>query len=760
MSLVPTRILLTEDSPSDADVLQEMLHHAGPGRFVFTWVERLEEALAWLRQEAFDVLLLDLSLPDSSGSDTFLRARNAAPQVPIVVLTGIEDEDFGVRAVHQGVQDYLVKGRVDGPQIARAIRYAIERKQAELDAQRLLHELEAHKGELERQNEVLHRLNRTLKALSASSQAMMRATDESAYLNEVCQIIVRDCGHSLVWIGFARDDPEKTVQAVAQAGFDEGYLEKLHVTWADTERGRGPTGTAIRTGRPSACKNMQTDLNFAPWRAEALRRGYVSSLVVPLMDGDRAFGALTIYSQEPDPFTPEEVQLLSELAADVKYGIGALRLRQAHAQAEQALREREQELAAIYENAPLIMLLVDGERRVHKANKQAEMFAGRSVTDLFGRSAGEALRCLHAAEDRRGCGFGPHCGHCALRGTIVSTVRTGSSQQQVEVTLPFAEADGESDRTFLVSTLRLQLRGQPMALVTMLDITRRKQAEEALQAAHAGLEVRVGERTAQLRALAAELTQSEERERRRIAQILHDDLQQLLVAARLRLEAVRERPEAGAIADDLLRIEELIGESNDVARGLSHELSPTVLHEHGLAAGLRWLGRWMYEKHGLVVRVDANAPAETLEHDVKVLLFQSVRELLFNVIKHAGVKRASIRMSVGKDGQLEILVSDRGRGIDPTPAREGRNASAGFGLFGIRERLAFVGGRMEVEGKPGGGARFRLVVPLPDEPRTELAGAGPASQPRAHRAAARIGHPPQPAAGFAPGASHDPGTAG
>ena len=427
-------------------------------------------------------------------------------------------------------------------------------------------------------------------------------------------------------------------------------------------------------------------------------------------------GAITIYSREPDPFTPEEVNLLSELANDVRYGVSALRLQRAHTEVEQALRDQEQELTAIYENAPLIILLVDGDRRIHKANKEAARFAGGSVTDLFGRASGAALRCLRSTDDPRGCGFGPSCGHCALRSTIASTVQTGGGRQQIEVTLPFAAGDGEADRTFLVSTLRLDLRGRPMALVTMQDITGRKHVEEALQAAHSELEARVAERTAQLRALAAELTQSEERERRRIAQILHDELQQLLVAARLRLEAVRERREARALIDDLLRIEALIGESNDIARGLSHELSPAVLHEHGLVAGLRWLGQWMNERHGLVVRVDANASVEALEHDVKVLLFQSVRELLFNVIKHSGVKRACVRMRVTADRQVTILVSDRGRGIEPVRARECRMSSMGFGLFGIRERLAFVGGQMDVVGKPGGGARFRLVVPLPGEP--------------------------------------------
>lgn len=595
--------------------------------------------------------------------------------------------------------------------------------------------LEADITERKKRELELQRLNRTLKALSASSQAMMRANDEASYLGEVCQIIARDCGHPMVWIGFARNDSEKTVQQVAHAGTDEGYLESLRVTWADDDFGQGPTGTAIRTGRPSACKNLQTDPCFAPWRPEAIRHGFRSAQVVPLLEHGRAFGCIAIYSREIDAFNPEEVNLLSELAGDVGYGVSALRLRKAHAQAEQAFRDQEQELAAIYENAPLIILLVDGERRVRKANKEAAIFAGGNVTDLFGRTAGEALRCLRAHESPRGCGYGPHCAHCLLRATILDTVLSGGGRQQLEVTLSIASRNGAADHTFLVSTLRLNLRGIPMALVTMQDITPRKKAEQELKAAHSELEARVCERTAQLRALAAELTQSEERERRRIAQILHDDLQQLLVAARLQIEALAERNASKAIAAELAKIEGLVGESSQVARGLSHELSPAVLHEHGLLAGLRWLGRWMHDNHRLAVRIRAKGGAERLDHDVKVLLFQSVRELLFNVIKHAGVKRASIGLRLRTDGRLEILVSDRGRGIDAVKARDGRIAGAGFGLFGIRERLAFVGGSMDVESNPGGGARFRLLAPLPERSSQRLSRAKrPARRRRPRRA--------------------------
>jgi two-component system cell cycle sensor histidine kinase/response regulator CckA len=131
MNTAIIRILLVEDSVSDADVLRETLHQTGLGRFEFTWVECLRDALARLGEASYDVMLLDLSLPDSFGPETILRAHKAAPSLPIVVLTGARDERLGLVAVQEGVQDYLVKGQTDGRQIARAIRYAIERNRVE-----------------------------------------------------------------------------------------------------------------------------------------------------------------------------------------------------------------------------------------------------------------------------------------------------------------------------------------------------------------------------------------------------------------------------------------------------------------------------------------------------------------------------------------------------------------------------------------------------------------------------------------------------
>ena len=198
--------------------------------------------------------------------------------------------------------------------------------------------------ERKKREKELYGLNKAYMALGNSSHAMVRAKDELEYLEDVCKIIVEDCGHSMVWVGYADEDEAKTVRPVAYSGFEDGYLETLNITWADTERGRGPTGTAIRTGKPGACKNMQVDSKFSPWRENAIERGYASSLALPLKAYGRVFGALTIYSTETDSFSDDEVKLLGELAENLAYGINVIRLHISREQAEAELKETRDNL--------------------------------------------------------------------------------------------------------------------------------------------------------------------------------------------------------------------------------------------------------------------------------------------------------------------------------------------------------------------------------------------------------------------------------
>jgi signal transduction histidine kinase len=154
---------------------------------------------------------------------------------------------------------------------------------------------------------------------------LIHASDELGFMNEACRILVEDGGYCFAWVGFAELDQEKTVRPVAQKGFEDGYLETANITWADTERGRGPTGKAIRTKKPCIARNIIQDPDFAPWRKAASERGYASSIALPFIAENRSVGALNIYANEPDAFDAEEVRLLSNLADDLSYGLMSLR---------------------------------------------------------------------------------------------------------------------------------------------------------------------------------------------------------------------------------------------------------------------------------------------------------------------------------------------------------------------------------------------------------------------------------------------------
>jgi len=190
----------------------------------------------------------------------------------------------------------------------------------------------------------LIRLNRLLNAHRKSSHTMMHSDNEINYINEVCKIIIEDCGHSMIWVGYAKNDSFKSVIPVAHYGFDNGYIDQMNISWDDTERGRGPTGTAIRTGKYTLCRNMLTDPAFEPWRKAAIERGYASSLVMPLISDGKPFDAISIYSKDPDPFAEAEIALIKELTDDLAYGISVIRLTESERAASRAIRENETKL--------------------------------------------------------------------------------------------------------------------------------------------------------------------------------------------------------------------------------------------------------------------------------------------------------------------------------------------------------------------------------------------------------------------------------
>ena len=232
--------------------------------------------------------------------------------------------------------------------------------------------------------DALRRLNRELRAISSCNQVMIRAEDEATLLDEVCRIICDEAGYRMAWVGFAESDEAKTIRPAAWAGFEDGYLSQAGITWADTERGRGPGGRAIRTGE-STSQDFLLDPQAAPWRDAALRRGYRTAIALPLKDRNaKVFGALNLYSTDANAFTPDERRLLAELADDLAFGIMVLRTRAERDRADEALRESEEEYRRFVEDDVAGVFVATPDGRLLTCNPAfAQMLGFASVNDVL-----------------------------------------------------------------------------------------------------------------------------------------------------------------------------------------------------------------------------------------------------------------------------------------------------------------------------------------------------------------------------------------
>ncbi len=318
----------------------------------------------------------------------------------------------------------------------------------------------------ERLNADLRAINRKLHAISECNQALLRATDEQTLLREICRIACEVAGYRLAWVGLAEQDAASTICPVAWAGEDSGYIAKTHLTWSEaSERGRGPTGTAIRTGRTVYIQDVQADPRMEPWRADAAQRGFRSSIAVPLLDEQgTAFGALNIYSVQLNAFTQEEIGLLEELAGDLAFGIRMLRVRAERARAEDALRESEQKYRTLFEDSFDGLFISSPEGRILDVNKKG--------VALLGYPSKEDVLKLDLERDVYE--------HALDRKRILATVnRRGTA----EFDLPLHRKGGGIFLAHCSLTAMRDADGRVVSYQGIIqDITDQKRSEEALRA--------------------------------------------------------------------------------------------------------------------------------------------------------------------------------------------------------------------------------------------------------------------------------------
>jgi len=554
--------------------------------------------------------------------------------------------------------------------------------------------------------ESLRKLNRHLRAVSNSNQALMHASEETRYTKEICDIIVHDCGYALAWVGFAQEDETKTVRPVAFAGNDKSYIDQLNITWDEKNpRGRGPTGTVIRTGKLYILKNMPNDPNFKPWREQAAIRHFTASCVLPLALHDgKIFGALNIYSQEPNPFTDEEVALLSELGNDFAYGIEMLRLRKEGERSEATMRKQ----AALIDLSPDAIMVRELEGKITFWSKGSENLYGYSKEEAIGQSSHSILKTV-------------------FQEPVKEILRDLKNNGQWSGELIHQTKDG---RKVVVQSFwqpTFNEKGEITELMeSNVDVTDRKQMQLKLEEYAAHLEDLVQERTQQLKD-AERLTAIGETAGM-VGHDLRNPLQTVAGETYLAKAEIAELPDGEAktnLQESLHTIAEQIDYMDKIVSDLQDFVKPIKPDMKTISLG-NLLTLTIAE-----VNIPENINIETsIKQDLPELSAdaQLLKRVFINLITNAvqampkgGYLTVTTQLRKNASGAKRILINmkDTGEGIPEDvktkifrPLFTTKSKGQGFGLAVCKRVVEAHGGSITFKSQIGEGSTFTVELPV------------------------------------------------
>lgn len=535
--------------------------------------------------------------------------------------------------------------------------------------------------ERKRSEQQIRGLNRLYATLSNINQTIVRVRDEQLLYDSICRVVVEEGQFRMAWIGLVEQDTG-LVRPIASWGEGRDYLSQIQISIKEQPEGRGPTGTAIRQNRICICQDIESDPRMEPWRHAALERGFRSSAAVPIQLSGRVIGALNLYAAEPGFFSDNETRLLHEMGRDISFALEMIHSDRQRAQMEQALQLSEQrfQIATMGAN--------EGLWDWPDLDKDQQWWSP-VFFKLLGYKEGQIEPSYSAfcqlVHPKQRDAFKSACVMLIKRDMpldVVCRMRTSSGRYRWFAIRAGSIKDKDGNVIRIAGSIR--------------DVTDIRRAQQRLAA-----------NQRRLNSLATQLSLAQERERRRIAVGVHDDIGQRLALAKLQLQTLLHSQTANQVAGVVEQVCELIEQTMQQARSLAFELSCPVLYEVGLDAAIEsWLTRQIEQRTGIKCHFSSEVVELRLEEELAVVLFQAVKELLTNIVKHA--KARNIRVHMARlHNQLKITISDDGIGFDV-----GSVKTTGFGLFNVRERLGSVKGQLVIDSAPGQGTTATIAVPM------------------------------------------------
>lgn len=552
----------------------------------------------------------------------------------------------------------------------------------------------------------LKRITRALRVLSSCSRAVIQAEDEERLFSDTCQIITGAGGYVMAWIGIPEEDQRKSVRtAAAQGRGAQSYLHAHGITWSDEPRGRGPTGTCIRSGRTAVCRQSDTDPAFEPWRQKAAQHGYHSNLALPIRSEGHVIGALSIYASEPDAFDSEETRLLEELAANLSFGVQARRRQAERDRAARALRDSETLFRTVFDSANDGIVILDQEGGILEANHIMCGRLGYTREELLRMNVREVDHGATGARRRERWAVAIQTGGYVFEG--VHTRKDGS-EFPVEVSSQLFDYLGKPAILGVTRDITDRKRAEAEAAERSAELERAKIAAEAANRAKSEFLTRMShEMRTPMNGITGMtnllLDSSLAAEQREFAELVQRSAQGLLAV-------INDIMDLSTIEAGRMDIENAEFDILDCVRETGDLMAPQARAKclaflfHACIAGRRVLG-----DRGRVRQIVLN--------------------LLDNAIRFTDSGSVALRIesSGPADGRIifRISVEDTGIGIasehmpllfsnfsqiDSSVTR--KHEGAGLGLAISRRLAELMGGTLDVSSEPGFGSEFMLTLPL------------------------------------------------
>ncbi|MGB8992760.1 MAG: PAS domain S-box protein [Desulfobaccales bacterium] len=686
---IPIKILLVEDNPGDARLIREMLAEAETGSFTIEWVPRLSDGLERLSQGEIDLVLLDLGLPDSQGLDTFSQAYAHAPEIPFVLLTGLDDETLALSAVRQGAQDYLVKGETDGNALFRAIRYAAERKKVQ-EALRQAHD------ELERRVE-----ERTAELVAANQQLQeeigkRRQTEAALMLahdNLELKVAMRTAELAKANLELQDEIKERQVAEEAlkrQQGEQQIILDSVPamIFYKDTYNRiiRVNKALAELIGKSAEEIEGKTAFEICPFQAESFWRddlevissGQPKRNILEPLQTPRGFCWV---QTDKLPYRDEKGNIIGVVGFSVDIT--------ERKQAEAALRESEERFRTIFESAAIGISVTDLEGRIITCNPAFQRMMGCAADELIGKTF---MEISHPDDLEK---------NLELFGDLLA-----GRLEQFQLEKRYRRPDDQYFWARVTVSAVKWAGSAPRYNIAMIeDITQRKQVQEKLR-----------ESEQNLRHLASQLMTAQERERERISRELHDELGQSLLVLKLQashLERGLEQEQAG-LRKECQQMMQGLNQLVEEIRRLARDLSPTMVKDLGLSSALRRLIEEFTRHYHITADIDQMPGIDKLfPRQEQINIYRIFQECLTNIGKYAQASRLSIAMK-REDGQVTFVVADNGKGFTVEEVLGRDQTQRGMGLMAMKERARMMGGTLEIWSQAGEGTRVALLIPISD----------------------------------------------